>query len=698
MAKLVLTDLPLPPSDATGTATGEKRRRVDERLRSRDAAEWAAGWADTVGGAVPALWEALASLPEGAGLPRWLQRGAPEPLWLSTFLQQGGDLAAAWLDETSIADDPAWLSRLLLAEEAKVARTFLVSGNISDYCFDPVRGYRPASSSLLDALRRTKDCVLTFRLSEGLVLRTPSAEQQLPDAIREQLQWDGATNVQERLSGLFASVTRWLSGRGGEQATDAFPRGVAIVFENIHLLIPPSSDNIERNFLVDNLLLWSNSPALFRSSHCLILTADALEDVSNELRARGGKIEQVPIPRPDSSAARLKFIIPLLENGAPMAETRVAQLAAGGDWLADYGQGRQIDRLRQLAHDTAGLTLIGIEDLLQETAVSGRRLSRDSVMASKRERLRQESDGLLQVIDPRRTLDSIGGYEELKERLREIVTALRSAQDPLVRSTVPMGVLFLGPPGTGKSMTAEALAAESGISMAALGDFRGMYVGQSERNLSRILSLIESLHPVIVFVDELDQAFPKRGASSGDGGVDNRIFGRLLAYMSDPEHRGRILWVGASNFPDNIDPAMKRPGRFDLMLPFLLPDTNSRAAILEKSLALVAATAGLSHVETALEASDYQRLAERTDGFSGAELQAVVGEVLRRLASTRVAGGVTRVVPEIFDAVLDVYEPPADQRDNYRRMEKLAVDAVAFTDLLPERYRNERRRRSASHA
>jgi transitional endoplasmic reticulum ATPase len=688
MAKFVLPDLPSRPSDVSAAAPKDQAADIRARLGARDVAEWAAAWADRVGAELPALYDALASA-TAHSLPRWLQRGASEPAWLTSFLHRGGDLTAAWLSEASLSDDPAWLSRLLLAEEAKVARTFLLSGNVSDYSFDAVHGYRPASSALLDALRATKDCVLTFRLSEGLVLRTESARAQLPDDIRKQLEWNGGGDVQERLSGFFASVTGWLSGRHGRQATESFPRGVAIVFENIHLLIPPSSDNIERNFLVDNLLLWSNSPALFRSSHCLILTADALEDVSNELRARGGKIEQVAIPRPESSAARLKFIIPLMESDAPMAETRVAQMVTGRDWLADYGEARQIDRLRQLAHDTAGLTLIGIEDLLQETAAAGRKLSRESVMASKRERLRQESDGLLQVIDPRRTLDAIGGYDELKARLREIVSALRRAHDPLIRSTVPMGVLFLGPPGTGKSMTAEALAAESGISMAALGDFRGMYVGQSERNLSRILSLIESLHPVIVFVDELDQAFPKRGRSSGDGGVDNRIFGRLLAYMSNPGHRGRILWVGASNFPDEIDSAMKRPGRFDLVLPFLLPDADSRAAILEKS--LLATAEGLDRVKPVLTKEDYARLAARTEGFSGAELQAVVGEVLRRIAQTSMADAAVRIDAQIFETVIAVYEPPAGQRDDYQRMEKLAVDAVAFIDLLPARYRDRRR-------
>lgn len=688
MSRYVLPETPSPsaPDRAPAPQTSAHDTR---RLAALDAADWATGWAEEHGARLPELTGALAYALSCGTLPRWLQKGAPEPSWLTSFLRKGAS-ASWWLAEKPLGDDPEWLSRLLLAEEAKVARTFLLSGNISDYCFDPVRGYRPVSSALIDALRRTKDCVLTFRLSEGLVLRTPESMERLPKDIAEQLDWDGSGDVQGRLSTLFATVSRWLSGRDGNAAREQFPRGVAIVFENIHLLIPQASDNVDRNFLVDNLLLWSISPALFRSSHCLILTADALEDVSNELRARGGKIEQISIPRPESSETRLKFIIPLLEHEAPMPDTRVAQTAAGGDRLSEYGDpsATQLDRLRLLAHDTAGLTLIGVEDLLQEAGATGRRLSRESVMALKRERLRQESDGLLQVIDPRRTLDAIGGYDQLKTRLREMVTALRNARDPLVRSTVPMGVLFLGPPGTGKSMTAEALAAESGISMAALGDFRGMFVGQSERNLSRILSLIESLHPVIIFVDELDQAFPAREAASHDGGVDSRIFGRLLAFMSDPEHRGKILWVGASNFPDKIDPAMKRPGRFDLVLPFLLPDTPSRAAILEKSLR--ASTAGLENLEITLAAADFEDLAQRTTEFSGAELQAVVGEVLRRVAQTRSASKTTRVDRATFDNVIAVYDPPAGQRKRYREMEDLAVSTVAFLDLLPPEYRDGR--------
>lgn len=112
---------------------------------------------------------------------------------------------------------------------------------------------------------------------------------------------------------------------------------------------------------------------------------------------------------------------------------------------------------------------------------------------------------------------------------------------------------------------------------------------------------------VIVFVDEIDQAFGQRGGPSGDGGVDQRIFGRLLEFMSDTDHRGKILWIGASNFPDRIDPAMKRAGRMDLVLPFLLPDAESRRQIFK--VILEHKLDGVTSVQHRLGDADFEELA-----------------------------------------------------------------------------------------
>jgi SpoVK/Ycf46/Vps4 family AAA+-type ATPase len=629
-------------------------------------------------------------------MPRWMTGNSPEPLWLRRFLGQC-DLADTWFQEGFLQDDPVWLERLLHLEEAKVARSFLLTGNITDYAFDPVSGYRPTSRLLIEALMNVKDCILTFSLSKGLSVysKDPGIKKRLPQTllnrIGQGLGWHNMSLVSV-VCGLFNDINQWLSGTGcdaNEPDSFHFTKGVAIVFENVHLIIPSEASDLERNFLVDNLLRWSNSPELFRSSHCLILLAETLEGVSNELRLAGGKIEQITIPRPDKVKTRLKFLIPLLDPGSKMKETRVAQLKSGIARLEGY-DGTYLERLRLLSHDTAGLTLVGIEDLLQEASVGhDAKLCRNTVMNLKREHLRQESDGLLEVLNPRETLDDIGGYQELKTRLREVIHSLKRSHDPLFKATIPMGLLFLGPPGTGKSIMATAMAGESGVSMAKLGDFRGMYVGQSERNLSRIFSLIESLHPVIVFIDEIDQALGQRSTAPGEGGVDSRIFGKFLEFMSNTEHRGKVLWVGASNFPQKIDPAIKRPGRFDLTIPFLLPDLESRGAIIK--VVLKGALKQIKDIHYSLNDQEIEDLAKRTEGFSGAELQAIVNEVLRRIAGENVQQKAAIAINKaLFDSVIDVYKPPPEQRAGYYEMELLAIEQVSFLNLLPEKYRNQR--------
>jgi transitional endoplasmic reticulum ATPase len=663
-------------------------------LASPTLAEWVPDWMKSLrkpfGEALPHLMGK--GLHFSREIPRWMTNDSPEPRWLQQFLTHQA-AAETWFNSGFLQDDPAWLKQLIEYEKAQVARSFLLSGNISDYAFDPVYGYRPTIRLLVDTLMRTKDCVLTYRLSQGLNVHSQDNEiiDKLPKSVQSELEAEGFSSESSLLTEvcrLFDILSAWLMGK--ETDGDEFPRGVAIIFENVHLLIPSNRDDIERNFLVDSLLHWSSSPKLFHSSHCLILMAEALEDVGNELRARGGKIEQITILRPETVNARLKFLLPILDPQAQMRETRVAQLSRG--LILDGYTGDYLSQLQQLSHDTAGLTLLGIEDLLQQASMRpDRRLSRDTVMSLKRERLSQESDGLLDVIDPRQTLEAIGGYPALKERLREVIVALGASHNELLRSTVPMGILFLGPPGTGKSIMAEALAGESNISMAKLGNFRGMYVGQSERNLSRIFSLIESLHPVIVFIDEIDQALGQRSAAAGDSGVDSRIFGRFLEFISKTEHRGKILWIGASNFPDKIDSAMKRAGRFDLVLPFLLPDQQSRKSILK--VLLEGELEGISDVKHSLTDTDFEQLAAQTEGFSGAELRAIVGEVLRRVAQQQVSlQGTIEIKVDIFKQVLSVYLPPAEQRRRYLEMELLAIEEVSFMDLLPEKHQNLRQK------
>ena len=654
-------------------------RTVESLVREAGPAPWAAALLRTLaerhGDAL-----VLRSFAPGASLPRALRARAPEASWLRRFLTDR-DLDAAvqaeWLRQGFLADDPTWLTRLLERDEAQIARLFLLSGNTADYAFDPVAGYRPALRVLADALARAKDAVLTVSLGRGIAIRAQdeATEERLRTLLEgwgfPELRFDPAGALVAQVGRLLDALRRWLEADG-----DNLPGGLAFVFENAHLVFTPGAASLDRHFLLDTLLSWSTRPALFHSPHCVVLVAEFLGDVASELRAAGGKVDEVLVERPATPEGRLKFILPLVQSGAGMRETRIVRQPHGLR-LGGY-EGRYVEQLRALAHDTAGLSFLGIEDVAQEALLGpARTLARADVLRAKRERLQEESGGLLDVIHPRRTLDDLAGYAPLKQRLREIVASLRRADDPLARATTPMGLLFLGPPGTGKTIAAEAVATESGVNMVRLGDFRGMYVGQSERNLTRLLRLLEALYPVIVFMDELDQT-ESRG-QEGDSGVSKRIFGRLLQFMSDTRHRGRILWIGASNRPDALDDALKRAGRFDVVLPFLLPDAESRARIFET---LLHARAATLPIEPALEADDYRQLAARTEGFSGAEIELVLGEVLHRAARRRAATPV-RVGMDAVRAVLDEYLPPR-ARHEYAAMEALARDEVRFRSLLPD--------------
>lgn len=684
----------LQPSSPPGTvpgvehSLGSDKQKIDLLLSNKDLADWAKEFlTETIinDSALGDEWIIPSFFSKGAAtpvIPRYMhkERGYQEtPSWLERFFR-GDDprfphLQREWLRKGFLANDPPWLNKLLSLEEAKVAHMFLLTGNIVDYTFDPAKGYCAVSQKLVDAFAAQKECVLRISLSQGVSIEPASFARQIDNGWIN-TDFDPTQPLEGQICDLFRNLRLWLE----QDDQTGLSRGVAIIVENVHLFIP-GHHSMERSFLIDGLLNWSLSPKMFhkqRPPHCIILVADFLEDVSDELRSRGGKIEQVVVDRPSQPDTRLKFLL-ALRSKAGMEGTRVVRFQ--DSWGLDY-PGNTVEQLQKLAEDTAGLTLMGIEDVIQQSLADKVRLNKDRVMQAKREHLQQESEGLLEVIDPRLTLDEdLAGYETLKIRLREIIQAIGKRENQLVRSTIPMGILFLGPPGTGKTIAAEAIAGESKINMAKLGDFRDMYVGQSERNLSRLLLLIESLHPVIVFMDELDQSEGTRG-ESGDSGVSKHVFGKLLQFMSDTGHRGNILWIGASNRPDLIDAAMKRPGRFDLVLPFLLPDEPSRYALFKK---LLAKKIRGQQAEILLSEGDYQDLAERTAGFSGAEIEGIIGELLRRAVQGWQPDRAIKITKELFDEVLSVYEPPKVKL-HYRRMEDLALMEVRYKDLIPESY------------
>jgi len=212
----------------------------------------------------------------------------------------------------------------------------------------------------------------------------------------------------------------------------------------------------------------------------------------------------------------------------------------------------------------------------------------------------------------------IGGLEDVKKQLIEMVQwpfehpeiFLKYGQKP------SRGCLFFGPPGCGKTLLAKAIANESSANFISVKgpELLTMWFGESEANVREVFDKARSAAPCILFFDELDSIAKARGGSLGDaGGAGDRVMNQLLTEMDGVTAQKLVFFIGATNRPDILDPALMRPGRLDSLIYIGLPDFQSRISILK-------ATLRKSPVDPDV---DYEWLADRTEGFSGADLASI---------------------------------------------------------------------------
>src|SRR4029079_2292671 len=199
------------------------------------------------------------------------------------------------------------------------------------------------------------------------------------------------------------------------------------------------------------------------------------------------------------------------------------------------------------------------------------------------------------------------------------------------RNRCPMGILFTGPMGTGKTFVAEAFVKEAGLTAIKFKNFRSKWVGATEGNLEKILSVVQALGQVIVIVDEGDRAFGNQ-EGEGDGGTSSRVMARLKEFMSDTANRGRVLFIVMTNRPDKLDVDLKRAGRLDRKIPFLYSQTP------EEVEAVARALVRKNKIKTDVDFTAIRdAFAARLVGYSNADVEAVL--LLATDDAARAAGG-----------------------------------------------------------
>lgn len=211
----------------------------------------------------------------------------------------------------------------------------------------------------------------------------------------------------------------------------------------------------------------------------------------------------------------------------------------------------------------AGATVSSIESLLKRREYENVSLKESDLAELKKDLVEQDSQGLIEFLEPTRTLDDVYGHDAVKKWVRQDIALWK--QNDL--AAMPMGYLLCGPVGTGKTYLVECLAGEAGVPVVKMKNFRDRWVGSTEGNLEKIFALLHALGRCVVFIDEADQALGSRDAGSGDSGVSGRVYSMMAKEMSNTENRGRILWILASSRPDLIEVDLKRPGRVDVKIP-----------------------------------------------------------------------------------------------------------------------------------
>lgn len=217
------------------------------------------------------------------------------------------------------------------------------------------------------------------------------------------------------------------------------------------------------------------------------------------------------------------------------------------------------------------------------------------------------------------TWDDVGGLDEIKEELKETVEypVLHPDQYTKFGLAPSKGVLFYGPPGTGKTLLAKAVATEVSANFISVKgpELLSMWYGESESNIRDIFDKARAAAPTVVFLDELDSIAKARGGSLGDaGGASDRVVNQLLTEMDGMNAKKNVFVIGATNRPDQIDPAILRPGRLDQLIYVPLPDEPARLSILKAQLRKTPLEPGL----------DLTAIAKATQGFSGADLSYIV--------------------------------------------------------------------------
>jgi hypothetical protein len=537
---------------------------------------------------------------------------------------------------------PAWSKEVVDRYSSGSAGCFVLHGNVNDRMLLDLKEARLGTLGdyLSEVLVPRFNVVLSYDLGAGI---------RVERGREEFAKWSDGDYPLAPLAAI-RFLNSYLIYVRNLQAIGAASPKVALIIKGAHLVCPslPNALNYDLHALANIWRAWASEVDLPAHNEAVFLLSESLNDL-HPLVANHPAVAEIEVPLPDQT--HLTGVISCLAKSCSVALTELGDRPA---WAAS--------RLR-------GATVSAVEELLRRRHYENKPISESDFGRLKKELVERDCGGLIEFVEPDRSLDDVIGLDGVKAWLKQDLELWR--RDEL--SAMPMGYLFCGPVGTGKTYLAECLAGSAGVPVVVLKNFRDRWVGSTEANLEKIFSLLHALGRCMVFVDEADQALGKRAGGSGDSGVSSRVYSMMAKEMSNPRNRGHIVWILASSRPDLIEVDLKRPGRIDVKIP-IFPAVES-----DEALGLFKALCGKRGIK--MRAEEWQKLVPLFPELvtaGGAEALAVKAVRLVKTGSHKPEG-----------ALLHVFESsrPPIPVETLKFQMRLAVDEATESTFISDAVR-----------
>lgn len=599
---------------------------------------------------------------------------------------------------------PDWFANdLVIPFGAGIGNVFIVYGDLN--CLIPNINNGGSEKSYIslrqffEKVFRKREIVIFYSISSGPRFQTPEMEKKFKKIAGIEVDEDVAAKDAVTAAKLGLSQKRGIP----REPESCFPliekvlrsaEGVAVIINSVHFIAPASSGGItlppNERINIERLKNWGQDEEIRDKGNIVLFLTDQLAKISNELRQSGDRIHTVFIAKP--SKEERKAFIKIITEGTDEYRELQKQLKELQKILKKTNKSsknrglieREIGECQKklssfsemflVAEDfdlesfslaTQGMNLEQVLEIFLHSKKTGKPVDIEYVKIKKKEILNNEYGEVMEVVEPEKGLEDIGGLEHVKTYLKEVLEAIKNGESRLV----PMGITLMGPPGTGKTAIVEALAKEAGFNFVKTRNIRSMWVGESEARMEKLTNGLKSLAPVVVMNDEADLAEASRDSYKGDSGVSERLMKMWMELLSDPKIRGKIIVISCTNRPDRIDPALKRSGRSDDRILLPMPSKEERAAIFRVM---------FKRYKIPMAISDFTDYAELSNDLSGANIEKIVLDAYRFAFKN----GKKEVDDEILREAIGDSIPSASQME-IDRMTLMGILDCSSRRLLP---------------